>query len=468
MIRIRRDFDNPILRSDSYKVGHHGMLPLGTQFNHSHLMARTGPGDPATLFFGLQPILWQYLAGSIIAHDVIAEASDVIEQNMPHGVMDLAGWQRIAKVHRGRLPIEIRAVAEGSLVERGNVLLTVENTDPKLPGLSTYVESVLMKVWYPITVATRSHYLRQRLLPLVEQTGGHADMVDFMVHDFGYRGNATEEGAEIAAGAHLLSFKGTDTMVGLPWLSDWYGASLEGLGMSVQASQHETMTAEGRRGEYGIARRLVAANQNRVLSLVGDSYDYRAFVDAMIADRDLVARNHVRLVVRPDSPTDTEKTPADVVLWTLRRMKDKMRCELTPSGHVITPYGVLYGDGLEPDDIVEIATRAAGEGFAVGNNLVFGMGGGMHQKVNRDTYRFAIKSSAQFRDGEWHDVAKDPIDKTKTSLAGRLDLRHRALDGYRTVRIGDERRLGENDALRTVFRNGIVTKQYTIEDVRQI
>lgn len=42
--------------------------------------------------------------------------------------------------HDGRLPIRIKAVPEGRIVPRGNVLFTVENTDPSFYWLTNYIE----------------------------------------------------------------------------------------------------------------------------------------------------------------------------------------------------------------------------------------------------------------------------------------------------------------------------------------
>lgn len=40
----------------------------------------------------------------------------------------------------GHLPIEVKAVPEGSVIPRGNVLFTVENTDPECYWLTNWVE----------------------------------------------------------------------------------------------------------------------------------------------------------------------------------------------------------------------------------------------------------------------------------------------------------------------------------------
>lgn len=466
---------NNILRTDVYKLGHHDMLPLGTKRSHMHMMARLGPGIPFTVWFGLQYYLQRYLSGQFATREMLEEARQVGIFNLGHDVLNYAGWMRIINVHGGRLPLEIRAVPEGLRVPRGNVLMTMENTDDHLAGLPGHLESLLMKVYAPTTVATRSTYGYERMLELCRATGTDPTWAQFMIHDFGYRGDATEEGAEMNGAAHLVGSRGTDTLVALPWLRDYYGAPLEGLGLSVQASQHEIMTAEGRLGEHSVVRRLVAENAGRTLSLVGDSYDYHAFVDFIISEHEFIQAKRVNLVIRPDSTTPQCATKADVVAWTLQRQAEKLaeHVTTTSTGHKVVPFKVLYGDGHDgPDSVVDMVQEGAvDKGFAAGN-VLGGMGAGVHQKFDRDTLRFAIKSSAQLRDGTWHDVSKEPLDVSKRSHAGRLELyRSRVSGEFRTARI-DHAELSATQEwepmLRPVFRNGVVLRQQTFDEIRRL
>jgi nicotinamide phosphoribosyltransferase len=95
--------------------------------------------------------------------------------------------------------------------------------------------------------------------------------------------------------------------------------------------------------------------------------------------------------------------------------------------------------------------------------MVFGMGGGLLQKINRDTQRFAFKSSAQCRNGTWHDVYKMPKDLSKASKRGRLALLKTG-DVWETKR--EEEVIPERNALVTVFENGDIVKEYTFTTVR--
>ena len=101
--------------------------------------------------------------------------------------------------------------------------------------------------------------------------------------------------------------------------------------------------------------------------------------------------------------------------------------------------------------------------------MIFGMGGGLLQKVNRDTQRFAFKSSAQYRSGMWRDVFKEPNDITKKSKAGRLALvkTHYDLgDKYETLSIDNLVKV--DDYMQTVFLNGEIVRHQSFDDIRSM
>ena len=87
-----------------------------------------------------------------------------------------AGWKKVVETHKGFLPVHIRAVPEGSVVPTHNVLATVENTDPDLYWIVTWLETqILRNVWYGTTVATRSYFIKQLILGFLEQTSDDSE-----------------------------------------------------------------------------------------------------------------------------------------------------------------------------------------------------------------------------------------------------------------------------------------------------
>jgi nicotinamide phosphoribosyltransferase len=101
--------------------------------------------------------------------------------------------------------------------------------------------------------------------------------------------------------------------------------------------------------------------------------------------------------------------------------------------------------------------------------MAFGSGGGLLQKFDRDTLKFAIKCSCAVINGEEVDVQKDPItSKGKKSKAGKLKLM-RIEDKFVTVSSKDynpEQFESLKDEMVTVFENGDLLIDEDFEVIR--
>lgn len=465
--------DNVILATDSYKLTHHNQYPEGTRGVYSYLEARAGAEYPATVFFGLQHILKQ-IEGSVVTQEMVDQAALLSAAHFGSDTLfNRAGWEHIVNKHDGRLPVRIKAAPEGSVIPVSNVLATVENTDPACYWLTNALESLLLHVWYPTTVATRSYFVKQMIKGYLEKTADSLDGLPFMLHDFGYRGATSHEAAAIGGAGHLVNFMGTDTLPAMELLLKDYGADLADLAFSVPATEHSVMTAEGAAGERGIVKRLIENHPTGILSVVADSYNIYRFVDELgTIHREAVLARDGKFVVRPDSTTDDDPTPEDLVITLLRKLGDAFGTTTNSKGYtVLNPkVGLIWGDGISPEGIERILWEMYQRGWSA-ENIVFGMGGGLLQKVNRDTQRFAFKSSAQLRNGVWLDVQKNPLDTSKKSKAGRLMLIHEERIGnpgtydWKTTQEGGYHEGA--DRLQPVFENGEILRTTTLADVRK-
>ena len=119
-------------------------------------------------------------------------------------------------------------------------------------------------------------------------------------------------------------------------------------------------------------------------------------------------------------------------------------------------------------DILETLKQA---GYSA-DNIAFGSGGGLLQKLNRDTMKFAFKCSSIMVNDEERDVFKQPItDRVKNSKKGRLKLvNYRGTHGqaYATVESGNPMYDQVDDSLETVFENGVLLRDQTFDDRRYI
>lgn len=452
---------NLILQTDSYKFTHWKQYPPGTEFVYSYLESRGGMFGQ-TLFFGLQYYLEEYLSGSVVNEEDVAEAQSFVDQHLGPGLFNAAGWMHIVRKHGGRLPVVIKAVEEGSIVDVLNVLMTIENTDPQCWWLPNYLETLLLKVWYPITVATLSRAIRRVFLAALERSGDPA-LIDFKLHDFGYRGVSSEETAGVGAAGHLINFKGTDTVAGIRVLQKYY-ESHEMEAFSIPAAEHSTITAWGRDNETQAYNNMLEQFPQGVVAVVSDSYNVYDACEKIWGEvlKEKVLRRQGTLVVRPDSGN-----PREVVLKVLEILAAQFGHQTNGKGYrVLNPkVRVIQGDGVNYWTIQDTLTAMNRAGWSA-DNITFGMGGALLQQLNRDTQKFAFKCSNVTVHGKDRDVFKDPVEgHDKASKRGRLALHFR--DGVWSTK---QTRRGADDVddhLRTVFRDGELLITQTVAQVRE-
>lgn len=458
------DENNICLASDSYKFGHYKFYMPNTERIYSYLEARKGAKFNKVLFYGLQYVLKKYLVGKVVTKKRIDEAERIIDQHLGKGVFNRAGWEYILEKHDGHLPVLIKAIPEGTLVDVDNALMTVVNTDPNVPWLTNYLETILMQTWYAMTVATNDYETRLLIEDYYRRTGSDFAGIDFALHGFGMRACTSFEACGIADSAHLINFKGTDTVPALTFAMNWYGAKTVP-GFSVAATEHSIMTSRMEDGEWDVFENILRAQPTGILSVVIDSYNWERFVDTCGTKyKDEILARDGKFVFRPDSGD-----AVTVTIEILGKLEQYFGVSRNALGYKVlnAKVGVLWGDGIGYSGVRNVLFAMKNAGWAA-QNIVFGMGGHMVQSgLERDTMRFAFKCSATQYDGEWHDVYKRPLDRTKASKRGRLRvIRVTGQDGtsfFKTLR----REEADYDELVTVFRDGVLIKEYTFDEIRK-
>lgn len=455
--------------TDSYKVSHYKQYPPGTKHVYSYFESRSGSVHPKTTFFGLQYWLKQYLAGQVVTLEKMHTAEALFNAHFGGKVFNRAGWEYILKQYGGRLPIEIKAVPEGTVVGESNVLMTVENTDPECYWLTNYLETLLVQVWYPSTVATQSRAMKAELRRYLN-ANGDPNLLPFKLHDFGFRGVTCPEQAAIGGAAHLVNFMGTDTVAGLVLLKEFYHEPCAGF--SIPAAEHSTITSWGREHEVDACRNMLEQYPTGLVATVSDSYDIFnccANIWGGVLKDQVLARDGV-LVVRPDSGD-----PPMTVLKVLEILGEKFGFTLNDKGYkVLHPkVRVIQGDGIDSKMLGMILQVMTTAGWSA-DNIAFGSGGGLLQKLNRDTQRFAFKCSSIALEAtaggkdiglRYRDVFKQPVtDSGKKSKSGRFKLVRQENGGFATVGLNDPR----EDQLRTVFLNGHIVHETTLAQVRKL
>lgn len=476
--------DNLVLCSDGYKYSHPKFY--GTEMTKmiSYMESRGGKFSN-TVFYGLQIFLKTYLEGIAITKEEVDEAYEIL--GTKHGVFgrddvfDRSKFDYIVNTYDGKLPISIKAVPEGTVVETKNVLFTIESLDPECAWLTNFLESILLQVWYPITVATLSREVRKIVDAAFIKctsydTATREFLVDFVLNDFGFRGVSSVQSARVGGSANLVNFRGSDTVVASQMIRELYNTDIV-YGLSIPATEHSIMTLKGEEGELEMMRRVLTTYPTGLVACVSDSYNiFRACSQYWGQDLiDLIlsrpAEPGNQLVIRPDSGHVINTLKEIFVI-----LFDKFGYSINEKGYKVLPpqIRVIQGDGVNIESIREIYEMLDVEGISP-ENLALGMGGKLLQAVDRDTLNFATKACFGIVDGKEVNIQKNPVEMDefgglsqsfKKSKKGKLKL-IKTETGYTTLTSNDEGFDEAKDELVEVFRMGVITKEWTFEEIRE-
>lgn len=457
---------NIILTCDSYKVTHPKQYPSRMTYMHSYIESRGGKYG-YTKFFGLQYYLKKYLTTKI-TKEMVDEAEEIF--NM-HGVpFDRSGFDYIVNELDGNIPLRIRAVPEGVLIPNHNVLVTVESTCSKTPWVVSWFETLILKIWYPITVATYSFKSKMIIKNFLDKTSDNIqEELPFKLHDFGYRGSSSEETAGIGGLAHLTNFTGTDNIKALVYGRKYYNSKCAGF--SIPAAEHSTITSWGKEKEKEAMENILDTFNEGTVAIVCDSYNFFNAVENIICKelKDKIEKRNGILVIRPDSGDAITN-----ILFALEKLEQVFGYTINSKGYkVLNKVRIIQGDNVYENTTWDIYKSVTDLGYSA-ENITLGSGGALLQgnknsSINRDTHRFAMKCSSIRKGNEYIDVFKNPItDSGKISKKGRLDLIKDENNEFKTVRISNlkEGNYHKDSIMVTVFENGKLLKDYSLDEIR--
>jgi len=383
------------------------------------------------VWYGIRYILEQYIERKWTKDDVKKadmfysshQAPNYSEYPYPRDL-----FLKFIKENKGYMPVKVEALPEGMAI-LPHVPVFQITAEGEYSRLCTFLETLMVQAWYPSTVATLSRRAKDVIAEAFEksvQDGRKNPLLMSRLHDFGFRGTTCLEQSVIGGVSHLLNFDGTDTLSAAYYaqfaLND--GAPV---GVSIPATEHSVMTSWP--SEQEAIENMIAKFGSGLFATVMDSYDYQNALDTVVpAVSRQVVESGGYWVLRPDSGD-----PCDAVIAALRAAEKTFGFDVNNKGYKVTRnVGVIQGDGIDVETIQKILDRALAEGFSA-QNIAFGMGGGLLQKVNRDTMSMAVKlCQITYKDGTVRDVMKCPSDDvSKASLPGELAVK--MVDGIPTV-----------------------------------
>lgn len=457
-----RELFNITYGTDSYKPSHWRFYPPGLRGIYSYGESRGLPPSWSGKIvpFGLQHDLKQYLVGQIMGMSDVEVARDLWTAHFGRDdIFNYEGWVSLMRRHRGYMPLRIKAVLEGTVISPSNVLMTVENTDDEFPWLPNWCEGLLSHPWYGAAVCSNSREMRMMVLDALERSGDPA-LIDYKVHDFGWRGVTTAEQAAVGGAAHLVNFKGTDTFIACVMLMKLYGAK-EMPGNSIPAGEHSTICSWGREHELDALRHAIRQFPTGFLAQPIDTYDMEHCIKQYLCKDlkdEIMARNGT-FVARPDSGH-----PPEVDLNALNWLGEGYGYTVNSKGYKVLPpqIRIIQGDKIDREMLGEVMEHLMKHKWSI-DNITFGSGGGLLQRFDRDTLQYAIKNSYARGDTWERDVFKSPKTmSSKVSKRGRLKL-VLTPDGFLTVPADSN--IGE-DQLVEVFRNGEMVEDQTLDEIR--
>ena len=517
---------NVLLNCDAYKLSHKGFMDAGTEVIYSNFTARSDKYlpvlkdrfDSKAVFFGLQYFVVDYLMNewnntffSQPKDKVIAKFKRLVDAYLGAGAVSMEHFEELHDL--GYLPIEIKALPEGSRVNIKVPMLTIKNTDKRFAWLTNYLETVMScELWKPITTATIIAEYRKLVNEYALKTTGSLDGTMFQIHGFEFRGMSGRKDAAINGAAFLLSSCGTDTIPAIELLEDFYNADCtkEFIAASVPASEHSiACLGTAVKGELESYRKWITVDYpTGIVSLVSDTYDYwkvlTEYLPALKADilaRPVNAIGLSKVVIRPDSGS-----PADIICGRQKHKHggyievngkyyeyfitngcDRIGKELSEAevkgsiqllwetfggtvseqGYKVldSHIGLIYGDSITLEVALDVFKRLEAKGFA-STNVVFGVGSYTMQYLTRDSLGMAVKAVYAEVDGVGYELFKDPITDSgmKKSAKGLLRVEQ---EGDNFVLYDQQTKEQEQQgALQTVFKDGKITLETSLTEIR--
>lgn len=512
---------------DSYKSSHRKQYSPNTEVVYSTWTPRKSRESDINkvVVFGIQAFIQDYLVELFNQTFFYRKKEDVIPvikeimQNYT-GDSDTSHWEALHDL--GYLPLEIRALPEGTLCPIRVPMATIENTKPEFYWLTNFIETIFStEVWKPMTSATIALQYRKILDSYAEKTCDNNDHVDYQGHDFSLRGMAGIDAGLSSGAGHLVSFKGSDTIPAVFWIEKYYQTkNINGsVATSIPATEHsvaetniieleeqfknsEDPRLEAERAYLG--RLLNDVYPSGFFSYVSDTYNlWDVCTKVLPSHKDKIMSRDGRVVVRPDSGDpvdilcgyntktffddyggidkpvrlrDESDTPYynEINKGVIELLWETFGGTVNSKGYKVldSHIGCLYGDAITLERAKEICERLEKKGFA-SSNVVLGIGSYTYNMNTRDTFGFALKTTYGVVNGKELLLYKDPItdDGTKKSQKGRVivlrdengDLTY--IDNlYKSE--WEKRVNNGEDELRTVFKDGKVMNTQSFDMVR--
>jgi nicotinamide phosphoribosyltransferase len=389
--------------------------------------------------------------------------------------------EHFKKLHKlGYLPIKIKALPEGSVVNAGIPFFTIKNTHPEFAWVPGFLEDTISNlIWRSSTSASISRKYKQIGLKYAKETTDSNLYLDFFFHDFQLRGTGGIQDAMLSGAGHLINFVGSDNVPAMDFLEEYYNAT--GLiGCGVVANEHSCVCSGGKENEFNNYKKWILEKfPTGILSLVSDTWDlWNVITNYLPKLKEEIMRRDGKIVIRPDS---SPKTPLEIIcgdpdapfdspqykgvvqlLWEIFGGTTNTKGYKELDSHC----SMIYGEAIQLDLLEKIYARLKEKGFAA-NCVVFGIGSGAFlYGISRDTCSWACKATACVINGEFREIWKDPVTDSGSKKSAKGLLRVDLVNGQYVLKDCCTPEEEEGGELKTVFLDGKLIVDYTLQEIR--
>jgi nicotinamide phosphoribosyltransferase len=521
-----------ITLTDGYKLDHRRQYPEGTEYVYSNWTPRSNKFFPeaedGVVVFGIQYLIRKYLIDEF-NNKFFKKSKEVVVSAFKRRVDAFLGPNQVGTKHieqlydLGYLPIEIKALPEGTMCPIRVPCMTIINTKKEFFWITNYLETLISTVlWLPMTSATTARLFKKRLIQHLKNTGIEMSNTDigFLCHDFSMRGMAGVEAAVMSGLGHLTSFNGSETIPTNEAAEMYYGmdARTDLISSTVPATEHSVMCAGGIDDEFETFKRLITeVYPEGFVSIVSDTWDFwKVITDYMPRLKDVIMKRNGRVVIRPDSGDpvdiiaglpnnkiveykgkkyyfkylDIPEEEAKISRWMRHsnmeqlskyevseaEIKGAYQCLLEEFGYtenknaykiMDSHIGMIYGDSITLERQEEIYKRLEAKRIAA-TNLVLGIGSYTYQYKTRDSLGFAMKATWCQINGEPKEIFKQPKTDSgmKNSLKGLILVKKDGDKLYAQDCVSVEEYNNSDSELNTVFKDGKLLKTFKLTEIR--
>lgn len=437
-----------LLRVDSYKGEHWWAMNDEVEYSHLYLEARKGDSEimMANVQYFIRQLTTRITKEMVEFVNVfaVAHSGGVAEFNFD-------GWMTIVNEFDGKLPLEIRALPEGTVTKPGTPMLVMRNTKPGFAWLTHYFGDMILQIWKSCAVAGRSFRMKRKLKDMAVKTA-ESDIIEewlpYALNDFGTRANGTNEESAVMGIGHAMNCRGSDNWSATYLLMQLYGLTMEQMATnSVFAIEHNVILSYDKSEESPrlLEMALKCLRDGRIGSLLVDTYDIDKVLEFFNDHKYTIMEAWYegdckgKLVFRPDSG-DRTWTPIGTVLKVMESYEHTVNSKGFKS---LPPYlGVIQGDAVSEEMLIEFEGAILEAKLAI-TNFVFGCGGELIANHTRDDLSWAAKASVMTHANDDHrKCSKSPkYGKGKTTKEGFFhvfadangDLKYEQADDFEVI-----------------------------------